>query len=220
MENLTLKNSLKSTKISFLAVVASLSILLTSCGDGTSSKNMSIPGIDGPKVTLLEDNLMIDIVFENMNLQGGVRYAIPKYPNSYIELSPDLNSNGTLMAFSVSLDDIFGDNVTKLDPLTLPGGRAIPGVSGGALPAVAFSIDKFKNMAFYIGPKVFGIWFPLKSSSMSGTILTSRFYTGSKRVGNISLVGGDEYGDNAGVFLALSVSSSQERALQKQAAKF
>lgn len=212
--------SVKNTKTAVSALLITLSVLFTSCGSGTSSKNLDIPGVDGPKVNLVGDDILIDIVFENLQVQGGARYAIPKYPNSYVELSPDLESEGTLMAFSISLDDMFGDNVTQLDPLTLPGGRAIPGVSGGTLPAVAFSIAKWKNVAFYIGPQIFGIWIPLKKLSMQGAMLTTRFYTGSKRVGNLSLVGEDANGENAGFFLALSVKSSHVKALKRQAARY
>lgn len=215
--SLNFSNVLKNSKLSLIAAVTSMTVLLSSCGSGTSSKNLAIPGVNGPKVVLVGDNILIDVVFENMQLQGGARYAIPKHNNSYIEISPDLESGGTLMAVSVSLDDIF-KGATRLDPLTLPGGRAIPGISGGTLPAVAFSIDKFKNMAFYIGPKVFGIWFPLNKLNMQGAMLTARFYTGSKSVGNLSLVGEDMNGENAGFFLALSVSSAQKSALQNIAA--
>ncbi len=218
MRSHSLKTS--SARAVILSLLLSLNFILTSCGDGTSGKNVSIPGVRGPKVLLVEDNILIDIVFENLNLQGGARYAIPKYPNSYLELAPDLESDGTILAFSISLDDVLGDNVRRLDPLTLPGGRPIPGVVEGALPAVAFSVEKLKNMAFYVGPKVFGIWVPLKKLDLGGAILTSRFYTGSKRVGNISLVSSDQNGENAGFFLALSVSQSQKNLLERQADKF
>lgn len=216
-----MKNSLtlnkNAKKLTFISVLLSLSLVFTSCGSGTSSKNLSIPGVDGPKVNLVGDNILIDVVFQNLSVEGGARYAIPKYPNSYVELAPDLESDGTILAFSVSLDDILGDGVTRLDPLSLPGGRAIPGVSEGALPAVAFSIEKLKNVAFYVGPKIFGIWIPLKKLDLQGAMITTRFYTGSTRVGNLSLVGADQNGENGGFFLALSVSKSQKRSLQKVA---
>ena len=53
------------------------------------------------------------MVVEGIQLDGGLRYNIPKYPNSYLEISPDLQSVGTLMAISVSLDDIFNDKLQK-----------------------------------------------------------------------------------------------------------
>ena len=93
----------------------------------------------------------------------------------------------------------------------------VPGVSGGTLPAVAFSVPSIKNMGFYVGPKVFGIWIPVSNLNMSGAMLTTRFYTGSTRAGNLSLVGEDQNGENAGFFLALTVSSSQKRQLERVA---
>ncbi len=216
-----MRNSVTLTKnakkVTFISLLLSLSLFFTSCGSGTSGLNQSIPGVNGPTVNLVGDNILIDIVFENLKVEGGARYAIPKYPNSYLELAPDLESDGTILAFSVSLDDILGDGVKRLDPLSLPGGRAIPGVSSGALPAVAFSIDKLKNVAFYVGPKVFGIWVPLNKLDLQGAMITTRFYTDSKRVGNLSLVGADANGENAGFFLALSVNSSQKRSLERVA---
>ncbi len=218
--NNTLTKTLSNSRAAVSTLLITLTILLTSCGSGTSGKNLKINGLKGPSVVLLGDDILIDVVFENMTIEGGARYNIPKYPNSYVEISPDLESDGTLLAFSVSLDDVFGDKVSQLDPLTLPGGRAIPGVSSGTLPAVAFSIEKFKNVAFYIGPKVFGIWVPLKKVGMPGAMITTRFYTGSKRMGNLSLVGEDQNGENAGFFLALTVSSSAKRLLKKQAKRY
>ncbi len=217
-----MKNSVvfKQSKLLITSALMTLSLLATSCGSGDSSKNMDIPGVDGPTVVLLGDDILVDIVLENISVEGGARYNIPNYNNSYVEVSPDLQSNGTLLAFSVSLDDIFGDKVDRLDPLTLPGGRAIPGVSGGALPAVAFSVPSIKNIAFYVGPQIFGIWVPVNNLNMAGAMLTTRFYTDSKRVGNLSLVGEDANGENGGFFLALTVSSSQERSLERLADRY
>ena len=218
MNTLSLKTISSKTKMSVKALFLSLAILLASCGDGTSTRNLDIPGVNGPSVVLLGDNILIDVVFENLIIEGGGRFPIPKYVNSYMEISPDLESNGTLVSFSVSLDDIFG-GVNQLDPLSLPGGRPIPGVSGGTLPAVAFSVEKLKNVAFYIGPKIFGLWIPLPSYNVAGAILTTRFYTGSTRVGNLSLVGNDENGENSGMFLALTVSSYGAKYLKRVAAR-
>ncbi len=148
-------NVFKKSKALVLSTVVALGVLTTSCGDGTSAQNIQVPGVKGMSVTLVQDNVLISMVFENLQLDGGLRYNIPKYPNSYLEISPDLQSAGTLMAINLSLKDVLNLNLQLLDPATLPGGRALPGVAGGRLPAVAFSIEKFKNMGFYIGPKLF-----------------------------------------------------------------
>lgn len=217
MKNLITKR-VKTLTISLL--FTSFAIFSTSCGDGGSAKNIQIPGVIGPKVTLLQDNVLISMVFENINIQGGLRYNIPKYDNSYIEISPDLQSDGTLMAVSVSLQDVFGGGLDQLDPQALPGGRPLPGVVNGRLPAVAFTIEKFKNMSFYLGPKVFGMFVPLKGLNIGGSIVTARFYTGKTRTGNISLVGEDTNGENSGLLLMLDMGSSTKKRLKKVANKY
>jgi hypothetical protein len=160
------------------------------------------------------------MVFENIQLEGGLRYAIPKYKNSYLEVSPDLQSNGTLMSISVSLDDVFDIGLQSLPAQELPGGRALPGVSTGSLPSVAFSIPRWKNMAFYVGPKFFGVFIPTSLNIGTDNIITARYYTGDKRAGNISLVGADSNGENSGFLLLLDLSTSVKRNLKKIAKKF
>ena len=213
-------NIFSHTKAIVLSVALSAGILSTSCGDGTSASNIQVPGVNNMSVTLVQDNVLISMVMEGIQLNGGLRYNIPKYPNSYLEISPDLASSGTLMAISVSLKDVFDTSLQQLNPATLPGGRSLPGVAGGRLPAVAFSIEKFKNMGFYLGPKVFGVFIPLKSLGIGSSIITARYYTGSNRIGNISLVGEDANGENAGILLMLDMSSSTQSQLKSVAKKF
>ena len=86
----------------------SFSLLLTSCGEDNPA-NPEIPGVDGPHLTLSEDSLLISAVFEDLEIQGGLRFAIPEYNDSYVEVSPNLDG-GVLMAVSVSLQDIFDNS--------------------------------------------------------------------------------------------------------------
>lgn len=212
-----LQGIFNKSKVGVLAVLLGSLLMLTSCGD--SGTNVDIEGVDGPHVTLLQDNLMVSMVFETVQLDGGLRYAIPKYPNSYLEISPDLQSSGTLMSMSISLDDIFDDTLQQLDPQTLPGGRALPGVVGGSLPAVAFSIDSFYNMAFYVGPEVFGFFVPA-NIGVQGGIASFRYYIADKAAGTVSVVGQDANGENAGLLLLLDISSSTKKKLKKIAKKY
>ncbi|GAB4012085.1 MAG: hypothetical protein Fur0010_07530 [Bdellovibrio sp.] len=206
---------LSKTRTLFLSLVlVAASAFTTSCGDGDSGVNLKIPGVVGPTVTLQQDNVLISMVFENIQLDGGLRYAIPKYNNSYMELSPDLQSSGTLFSISVSLKDVFDSNLQLLDPQSLPGGRALPGVATGKLPAVAFSIPKFHNITFYLGPKFFGLFMPV-NLDIDQAIVTARFYSGKIRAGNLSIVGKDANGENAGFLLLLDLSSNVQKSLKK-----
>jgi hypothetical protein len=213
MKVFTLNRQAKGLLVSLMLLLTS--VLATSCGsckegDECGTSNLEVPGIQGPHMSLNGDNVLISMVIEAIELEGGLRYGIPKYPKSYIEISPDLESNGTLMAISVSLDDIFGGGLNQLDPQRLPGGRALPGVKSGALPAVAFSIEKFHGMAFYIGPEVFGVFVPLGLGIENG-IVTARYYVNGKNAGLLSIVGKDTNGENSGLLLMLNMKGWTSR---------
>lgn len=201
---------LKRYSLLLLTVIGLLSF--TACNGKNS--NVKIDGVDGPNVTLLQDNLMISMVLENVVLDGGLRYNIPKYPNSYIEISPDLQSSGTLMSVSISVDDMFNDDLYGLDPQKLPGGRPLPGVVSGSLPAVAFSIEKFSNMSVYVGPEVFGVFVPV-NLNVENSILSFRYYISDDRAGTVSVVGNDQNGENGGVLLMLDIKGKWRKMLKK-----
>lgn len=202
----------------FALVTASSLFFATSCGQNDTS-NIEIAGVKGPTVSLLQDNLLISMVFENVQLDGGLRYNIPKYKYSYLEISPDLQSNGTLMSISVSLKDIVEGGLDQLDPQKLPGGRNLPGVATGSLPAVAFSIEKFHNMSFYLGKDAFGIFVPAKIG-VDGAIASFRYYVGQQRAGTISVVGNDANGENAGVLLMLDMKGQIKKQLMNVYKKY
>lgn len=210
---------LKKWKTSLLTVATVMTLgFTTSCGKNDAS-NIQIAGINGPTVSLLQDNMMISMVFENIQLDGGLRYNIPKYKYSFLEISPDLESNGTLMQVSVSLKDIVDGGLDQLDPQKLPGGRNLPGVASGSLPAVAFSIEKFHNMSLYLGKDVFGIFVPA-SIGVDGAIASFRYYIGEKRAGTISVVGNDASGANAGVLLMLDMKGQVKSQMMNVYKKF
>ncbi len=209
-------NIAKHTK----TLVVSLALVLatafsTSCKN--EENNLTIPGVKGPTVTLHEDTVLISMVLENLQLEGGLRYNIPEYENSYIEISPDLASSGTLMAISVNIVDLFDDRLQLLPPQELPGGRPLPGVSTGRLPAVAFTLDFLGGeTTFYLGPKFFGIFIPVPMDIGTNNIVTARFYSNKVRAGNLSIVGPDDSGTNSGFLLLLDMSSTVKKMLRKR----
>jgi hypothetical protein len=215
-----MKTIFTRTKLIILSSLLTLGLFSTSCGNGTSSANMQVPGVQNMSVKLVQDSVLISMVFSSIQLDGGLRYSIPKYPNSFLEISPDLQSAGTLLSLNISLKDALNTNLQTLDPQTLPGGRALPGVAGGRLPAVAFSIEKFHGISVYLGPKLFGVFLPLKNLNIGSTIITARYYVGSNRVGNLSLVGQDANGENSGLLLMLDMNANVQTQLKAYAAQF
>ena len=207
---------MKALKTSFIWLLIIAMFSLTSCGE--SGKNIEIEGINGPHIYLEGDTLLITAILENVHMEGGGRFPINKYPGSYLELSPDLQSGGTLIAFNIAVKDVLDGNIANLDPQTLPGGRNLPGVVGGKLPAVAMTIESFNNISLYAGGDVFGIFLPFELNAQ-GAIITFRYYTGSNRAGNISLVGADSNGENSGILLMLDLKTQTKKYLKRIARK-
>lgn len=200
-----------------LAMLMSFALFLTGCGNGGTA-NIQIPGVAGPTVKLEAQNIVIDVVFEKIMMEGGLHYAIPQLEDSFVDLSADPTTGGTHMAFTVSIAGLLKGYGAGVDPLKLPGGRLLPGVASGALPAVAFTVEKFQNVTFYIGKDVFGFFVPC-DVGFDANIASFRYYIGDKRGGNISMVGRDVDGANSGILLLLDMNNQVKGKLQNYLAR-
>jgi hypothetical protein len=188
----------KNMKVaSLMALVA---ITLTGCGGSGKGVNTKIDGITGPDVELVNGRLVLSMVFNNINIDGGATIPIPKYPNSSVQVGPDFQSSGTLLVLTVSVSDFIKDKGTFFDPQTLPGGRPLPSVAAGKLPAVAVQVPQLFNSVLYVGPEVLGFFVPFQKLDLAGSILTFRFHNkAGEPVGILGLVGSDAQGKNAGI---------------------
>ena len=140
-------------------IILSLTTFLFSCVGG-GNQNPVIPGLDGPHVIISKTHVLISTVFQGLNINGGLRYPLPKLKDSYVELSPDLQSDGLLLAFSFSIEDILGRDLDDMEMMGLPGGRQIPEIPGGRLPGIAFTVQHFTNMVFYLSDDKMALYFP------------------------------------------------------------
>lgn len=185
------------------------SLALTGCGHG-KSKNPKIDGVIGPNVSFVDTKFMMTTIFKNVQLDGGLRMNIPNMSRSYIEIGPDFQSQGLLIAIGLDirdLNDLIGGGVSVLDPTTLPGGRPLPGVAEGTMPGFAVQVPQLMNAAFYVRSDVFGVFLPVKLG-LQGAVLSSRFYDDNGNpIGNISLVGSDQDGKNSGFLLLIHVKN-------------
>lgn len=199
-----------------IAILSLLSINLVGCGGNGGGLNPEIDGVVGPNVEFAGEFMVLSMVFTTLNLEGGLSIPIPKHPNSSLAIGPDFQSNGTLLTLSISVRDF--DNGSFLDPTQLPGGRPLPGVADGQLPAVAVQVPQLFNTVFYVGPKMLGFFVPtdfLNLDVVQGAILTFKFYSNEgKRVGNVSLVGADTQSKNAGILVLINIDLQLEQMIK------
>jgi hypothetical protein len=197
-------NKLKSVVLGVMIVS-----LATACGNGKTA-NPVIPGVQGPDVTYVNGNFMMSLVLSQVTLQGGGTIPIPHMPNSSFEISPDLQSAGTLVAVSLSATDIAaltGSNL--LDPTELPGNRPLPGVASGALPAIAVQVPQWDSMVFYVGPNIFGVFVPVTTGLPAGYGIDASLYnTSGTQVGLIGGYGPDTTGKNAGIVVLIPIKGA------------
>jgi hypothetical protein len=183
------------------------SVIVTGCGK-SGGKNSIIPGVTGPVISHVNNAFMLTMTFKDLKLDQGLRIPIDHTDNSYIELSPSLDTQGSIFAVSLADADVLKLSGTSLLPAdALPGGRPLPGIPTGILPAVAVSVNSvewLKHSVFYFGKDIFAIWVPV-ALPFDQLVLTSRFYSSQgAQVGDMSLVGRDTDRKNSGVFLAIN----------------
>lgn len=181
-------------------VAVLMAVTLTACGGKGTGKNPLISGVTGPDVEVVNGRLIMSMVFQDIQIDGGATIPIPKYPNSSVQVGPDFASAGTILVLSVAVTDFLKDKGTLFNPQTLPGGRPIPGIASGVVPAIAIQVPQLMNMVFYVGMEVLGVFVPFSKLDMQGAIVSFRFYNkAGEPVGMLSLVGNDTAGQNAGI---------------------
>lgn len=202
-------------RITGLAVALLLSFGLVGCGGATGGVNPEIAGVKGPTVELVDGRFLLSMAFTGLAVDAGVTIPIPNYPNSSLSLGPDFETDGMLVVLTVSVADFVNIGDRGADPQKLPGGRPLPGVAAGQLPAIALRVPELMNSVLYVGPKVLGFFVPFKKLDLAGQILTFRFHDkAGVRVGNISVVGQDENKQNGGLLVLINIDTRIQTAMK------
>lgn len=191
--------------------LALMTTLAVSCG--SQPEMPQIDGIKGPFFNVMDGKVLISVTFENMEIMGGGRFPLPKMKNSYMELTP-AQFGGTFMQVALDIADIDNTDWSLVDPTALPGGRPLPGIVGGKLPALAVQVPNLKNTTFYVSKQIFGFFIPFKVDAQ-GAIVSFRLYMDNKHIGNISLVGEDQNGQNGGLLLLMNLNKDGKARLQQ-----
>jgi hypothetical protein len=177
---------------------------LSACTPDDNGVNPSIDGMDGPHVNVANGFVTTSMIFKNIDIDGGADIPIPHFPGSSLYVGPNFDTGGMLLRLNVSVKEFWDNQDLNLNPHTLPGGRALPTVANGALPAVAMLVPQLNNTVLYLGLDVVGFFTPFNLDT-SGVIVSMNFRnTENVKVGTISLVGADPEGKNSGVLLLLS----------------
>ena len=188
-----------------------LALIAVSCGSQPTVPE--IPGMKGPFFNVMDGKVLISMTFDNLEIIGGGRFPLSKMPNSFIELSPG-QTGGTFLQVSLDIVDIDSTDWGLVDPNALPGGRPLPGVVGGRLPSLAVNVPSLKDTTFYVSKQIFGFFIPFKIGS-PGAILTFRIFMEEKHIGNVSLVGEDQRGENSGMLMLMNLDRLSKARLQK-----
>lgn len=200
---------------SFPSVLRALALGVTtafavSCG--SQPELPKIEGVKGPFFNVMDGRVLISMTLEQVEIIGGLVVPMGKLPNSTVEVTP-AQEGGTLFQVAVDLKDIEMTDWNTVDPTQLPGGRPLPGIVGGQLPAFAVTVPQLADATVYASQKVFGFFLPFQLKVQA--IATFRIVINGKNMGNLSLVGQDSAGDNSGLLVLMNLNSAGKAELKR-----
>lgn len=194
---------------------------LSSCFN--QNEQPKIPGIDGPKLNVIDGKILLSVGFENLDLPAGATLPIPKLSHSTITLAPRLEG-GSLIQVAFDLQDVESDEFRVVPSQTLPDGRPFPFIVGGELPALAFNIPKAFESTFYMSNKAFGFFIPVKFPPEINFNVPIRIKINDKNYGVFSAIGNGPAGDGSGFIVLLTLDSirnnDEAKALLKLSKKY
>jgi hypothetical protein len=165
-----------------------------------------IPGVDGPKINVVDGKIMLSVGFENIDLPAGVTLPIPKLPNSSVGVAPRFEG-GTVLQVLFDLKDVESNEFRVVPTQTLPDGRPFPFLVGGELPSLAFNIPKALDATFYVSQKAFGFFIPIKVPAEFQVNVPFRIKVNGKNYGVISAIGNGADGMGSGLILLLTLDN-------------
>lgn len=187
-------------------------LLATSCGE--QPKLPQITGIKGPQFNLVNGQVLITIKLLRANLNFGAKVPVPKTKNSFLEVTPNIEETGTLVVFTLDVEDLRSMNVGIGDGNTLPDGRGIPGVAGGTLQNSLRADTELLDMSFYFTKNLFGFYIPIGWDT-AGFQGAYTIFVNNKEIGVLGAVASDQQGHGAGITLFLKLGQLQDKQLQQ-----
>lgn len=204
---------MKKWQLSLKALFLSF-ILIFSQGCGKKAEGLpEIPGVKGPLFNMVDGKVMVTLKLLELQFNGGFKFPIPETRSSFAEVSPNLEDGGTLVVLYLDVEDLKNLNIGFGDPNTLPDGRPVPGIPGGAL-ADSLRVDTpYLDMSFYLHKQLFGVWIPFKFNT-GGISGYYRIVIDGNDIGMLGLVAAEE-DKTAGGIIFLKINSLNNSKMQK-----
>ena len=170
---------------------------------GASKCNWFAPKIKLPDVKLTFG----DPVTLTLPLKGeilvGTKLDIPDVTGGFVELIPQVGNTPASVLLSVPAKAFDNPNFRLRDPGTLPGGRALPKIADGKLPAAALVVPQWNNVVFYLGLEVAAVFVPTKSKEPDVQLTLPISDNAGRNIGFITRIP-QENGDNGGYFVSFN----------------
>ncbi|NUM88241.1 MAG: hypothetical protein HUU37_03465 [Bdellovibrionales bacterium] len=151
--------------------VYGLLLSLSGCGNIQAGGDTGIDGVSKYDVTIANGQARLVVIFDNLNVDAGARIPLRRPAGAFIELGPDFQTGGTMLALSVPLANMF-EGGGGLPTMGLPDGRPLPHVRAGSLAALATDLPVFGQCWLYLARDVFGIFIPVDLPNLPLTVTT------------------------------------------------
>lgn len=179
----------------YVSILALSMLLFSACGsrEGEGAAG-EVPGVEDFFFSMERGRATLSVVFTDLRVDAGLQVPLGTIRDSYIELSPDFQSNGMLFQVSVSLRQLFsgGENLARFG---LPDGRPIPHIRSGSLLGRLIDIPVFNWGVLYQEEDIFGIFLPLNLNLLPL---------------NVTVRMRDEFGNLLGVFTAIAKGDDED----------
>lgn len=190
----------KLSKVSRIMVIVSLIFVF----GGAKKCNWFAPKIKLPDVKLtFGDPVTLTIPLKGQEILVGVKLDIPDVTGAFVELIPQVGNTPASVFLSVPAKAFDSPDFRLRDPGTLPGGRPLPKVSEGKLPAVALVVPQWNNIVFYLGLEVAGLFVPTKGKDPDMQITFPISDNSGRQIGFITRIP-QENGENGGYFISFN----------------
>ena len=165
-----------------------------------------IPGVDGPKINVVNGKIVVSVRLENLEIPAGLNLPISsKLEGATVGINPAIIEGGTLMQATFDTASLDNDIFNVVPANVMPNGEPFPFLTGGELPSYAFHVPKALDMTFYVSKKVFGFFLPIKLDDNITFDVPFRLKIGGQNVGIISAIGNNAEGAGSGLMILLTL---------------